>query len=437
MHDPLPRFDLEAQEQLKETGVRMTRRVTLCVCLFIALALAYASWVQMDVVVTAQGRVVAAGHSKQVQAAQAGVVRRIAVRDGQAVTAGDLLIELDPTDSAADRDRLARDHWEALADVARLSALAADAQAWRRPPGLPAMVAFHQQALFEQRRAEESAQVAALQTEIARREADRDAAAANLEQSQRSEPLVRRKLALREELASSGYISGNGLIDAQMEALQAQRDIAVQVHRLREAQAAHEAAVVQGAQVRAQWRARHQTELLAAMQRRDGLSQELLKAQQRHALHTVRSPVQGVVQQLAVSTEGAVVSQGQQLLVVVPSHPVLEVEAQVLNRDIGHVQVGQPVVAKVEAFDFTRYGAIAGEVSWVGADALQDAKQGPVYPVRIQLQAAQTPQAGTSGIGRIAAGMSVAADIRTSQRRLIEYFLSPLLRYKQEALRER
>lgn len=127
----------------------------------------------------------------------------------------------------------------------------------------------------------------------------------------------------------------------------------------------------------------------------------------------------------------------QPLMTIVPADTPLELEAQVANRDIGHVRVGQRVINKVETFDFTRYGYIEGEVLWVGTDAVQDQKMGPVYPVRITLNSTQTPTAVNGHAGLIKAGMSVTSDIRTDQRRLIDYLLAPMLRYKQEALRER
>jgi hemolysin D len=121
----------------------------------------------------------------------------------------------------------------------------------------------------------------------------------------------------------------------------------------------------------------------------------------------------------------------------VPENTPLELDAQVMNRDIGHVKVGQRVINKVETYDFTRYGYIEGEVLWVGTDAVQDPKLGLVYPVRIKLAHMETPNMVNGRKGLVTAGMNITADIRTDQRRLIEYFVAPLLRYKQEALRER
>ena len=131
------------------------------------------------------------------------------------------------------------------------------------------------------------------------------------------------------------------------------------------------------------------------------------------------------------------VTAAQPLMTVVPEASPLEIEAQVMNRDVGHLRAGQRVINKVETYDFTRYGYIEGEVLWVGNDAVQDQKLGLVYPVRIKLAQTETPYVVNSHKGTVTAGMSVTADIRTDERRLIEYMLAPLLRYKQEALRER
>ena len=154
-------------------------------------------------------------------------------------------------------------------------------------------------------------------------------------------------------------------------------------------------------------------------------------------MQVLKAPIDGIVQQMAVTTVGGVVTQAQALMTVVPENTPLEVEAQVLNRDIGHVKVGQRVINKVETFDFTRYGYLEGEVLWVGTDAVVDQKLGPVYPVRIKLGGRETPNIVNGRKGSVTAGMNITADIKTDQRRMIEYFLAPMLRYKEESLRER
>ena len=128
-------------------------------------------------------------------------------------------------------------------------------------------------------------------------------------------------------------------------------------------------------------------------------------------------------------------SPAEPLMVVVPEGVVLEVHANVLNRDIGFVEVGQPAEVKVEAFPFTRYGLIDGEVVSLSADALVDEQLGPVYPMKVRLEE-ESIQVGDRWVG-LSPGMTVTAEIKTGKRRAIEFFLAPLLRYRSEALRER
>jgi hemolysin D len=160
--------------------------------------------------------------------------------------------------------------------------------------------------------------------------------------------------------------------------------------------------------------------------------EELTKATQRQSQQVLRSPVDGVVQQLAITSEGAVLKAADPILVVVPDSGELIVEAQVLNRDAGFVEAGQPVTVKLEAFPFTRYGTLEGRLAWISRDAIQDEKLGPVYAARVTVQ----PPPKGSAI-EVTPGLAASAEIRTDERRVIDYLLSPLERAVSEAGRER
>ena len=429
-------FSLQALALQAQPPRLLARSVSLAVCAFAALACAYATLAHIDIVVSAQGRVIPGGKSKVVQPLEAGIVRRIAVHDGQAVKAGDVLIELDPTVAAADQQRLRREQWEGAAEVARSEALL-HGRPFEPPSDLPADLRANALALLASRQAEHQSRLAALDADIARRQADRDAIGTNLSRLQGTVPLVRKKHEMRAELARTGHIAETGLIETQLELMNLEKEIAVQGKRLAESEAGLQAAHQQRTQAHAELRSRAAAELAEATRRRDSAQQELIKAEARQRQQVLRAPIDGVVQQLAVSTVGGVVTPAQALLTVVPDRSPLELEAQVANRDIGQIRRGQRVIAKIETFDFTRWGYIEGEVQWVGTDAVIDPKLGPVYPVRIELKAMQTPNAVGGQHGVVTAGMSVTADIRTGERRLIDYFLAPMLRAKEESLRER
>jgi RTX toxin transport system membrane fusion protein len=165
------------------------------------------------------------------------------------------------------------------------------------------------------------------------------------------------------------------------------------------------------------------------------LSQRLLQAKNKNRQHTLHAPVKGVVQQMVVHTVGGVVQPAQVLMVIVPEEAALEVEAMVLNKDVGFIASGQAVEIKVDAFPYTRYGTLSGEVVHISKDAVKDEKLGLVFPTLIRLKSSEF-QVGNMPFG-LQAGMSVKAEVRTGRRRVIDYLLSPLKQYQSEALRER
>ncbi|MES2951814.1 MAG: HlyD family type I secretion periplasmic adaptor subunit [Pseudomonadota bacterium] len=432
--NPFGSAALAVQSQPPRWAVRM---VSLGICAMVGVTLLFACFAKMDIVVSAQGKVIPSGKSKVVQSLEPGVVRSIAVRDGQSVKAGDVMLELDPTSTGADRNRLQRELWEGEADVLRTTTLLEGKTAFATPTGMPPEIAVNQSAMLQSKSAEQRAKLAALDADIGKRAADTDAIGSTLEQLRNSLPLIQQKHVMRQDLAKTGHVAKTGVIETQLELIGAEKELAVQGNRLKESQASHRAALEQRTQAVAEFRARISGELVDAIKKRDATRQELVKANQRWELQTLHAPIDGIVQQLAVTTVGGVVTAAQPLLTIVPENTPLELEAQVMNRDIGHVKLGQRVINKVETFDFTRYGYIEGEVQWVGTDAVQDPKLGLVYPIRIKLAQMQTPNQVNGNTGLVAAGMNVTADIRTDERRLIEYLIAPMLRYKQEAMRER
>jgi hemolysin D len=180
----------------------------------------------------------------------------------------------------------------------------------------------------------------------------------------------------------------------------------------------------------------HAAALAEAETRAHSLSKEVNKAQTRAAQQHLTAPIDGVVQQLAVHTVGGVVTPAQQLMVIAPQEGALEVEAWIENKDIGFIAESQDAEIKVESFPFTRYGIIEGKVLTLSGDAVPVDKVGLVYTTRVAM-AKSTIEVENGREVRLSPGMAVTVEIKTGQRRLIEYFLSPLLRGVKEAARER
>jgi len=212
----------------------------------------------------------------------------------------------------------------------------------------------------------------------------------------------------------------------------------------------------QRAEAGAEYRRERYTELVEAERKAKGLSEDLIRAQHRTALQVLTAPVDGTVQQLAVHTIGGVVTPAQTLLVVVPIESHIEIEAMVLNRDIGFIHAGQDAEIKVDAFNFNRYGLLHGTVMNVSTDSItrdkpvdkssgadpgaqdessEPANQELVYAARVSLD--RTQMQIDDRLVDLSPGMAVTVEIKTGSRRIISYLLSPLMRYKQDALRER
>jgi hemolysin D len=159
------------------------------------------------------------------------------------------------------------------------------------------------------------------------------------------------------------------------------------------------------------------------------------KTQQRSQLMQLRAPVDGTVQQLSIHTVGGVVTPAQELLAVVPSTESLEVEATVLNKDIGFVRAGQRATVKIESFPYTRYGYLEGIVESVSHDAAQDENLGLVFQARVRLSKASLLIDDVTVA--LTPGMALSVEIKTGTRRVIDYVLSPLRQHQTESMRER
>jgi hemolysin D len=176
--------------------------------------------------------------------------------------------------------------------------------------------------------------------------------------------------------------------------------------------------------------------LADAETRAHSLSKELAKAHTRASQQYLTAPIDGVVQQLAVHTIGGVVTPAQQLMVIAPNEDHLEIEAWVENKDIGFVNENQEAEIKVESFPFTRYGTIAGRVLSLSKDAVPLEKLGFFYGARVSLEQS-TIRVDNGRDVPLTPGMNVSVEIKTGQRRVIEYFLSPLVQALNDSVRER
>ncbi len=406
----------------------------LCLMVFIAWSL----WADFDVVVSSTGSAVASSKTKVVQALEAGRVVAIHVKDGDTVEKGMPVVALDATVAAADREKTEQESLEALLDVHRLNAQLKGRSALEDVPAqVSAELVERQNHLLASRKAEQEQRIAVLRQEAVRKASEMKFSAANIQKIAATLPILQQRLEMREKLLKEGFIAEISVIDSRLEVAAQQSELTVQKEKLKESESALKAAELATMQAQAEYVSRTAAELNDAQRRLHSGQREWVKAAYRESYQLLSSPIGGTVQQLAVHTVGGVVNPGQSLMTVVPREEGIDVEAQVPNKDVGFLRVGMPVTVKLDAFEFTKYGALEGVVQWIGADAVKDDKLGTYYPVRVSLKNTRLPVSVGDQHPEVRIGMSVTVDIAIGQRKAYEFFLGPLLKYKNESLRER
>lgn len=283
------------------------------------------------------------------------------------------------------------------------------------------------------------------------------AAEATLRKYQETTAIAGERESSARPLVESGALSRLDYLQLKQALEESSNDLAAQRETVKQAQAAQEEAQQGVEQVLHDRNADILSDLNERVTNEPGLRGDLAKAQELLALKWLRAPASGLVQKIDVSTIGQVVTAGQVLVTIVPDGTPLIVEATLTNQDIGYVKPGQPVEVKVDTFPFQKYGALKGSVIWVSADAedkdsaardldvrsgapmsedeakaASNPNAGYVYKVRVRTE---VPRFLVDGQPRsIQSGMTVQADIVTDQRRIIDFFLSPVEKYLNEGL---
>ncbi|MGE4338327.1 HlyD family type I secretion periplasmic adaptor subunit [Stenotrophomonas acidaminiphila] len=432
---------LPAHLELTETPVSPAARWTMrIIAAFFCIALLWACIGKVDVVAVAPGKTVVGSRTKVIQPLETAVVHRILVRDGQAVKQGDILVELDATATGADfrqaDEALIAARLAQLRQTAMLQAL--DTGVLPGMPDDPGASASRVRAAWDlaaSELAEYQARRQNLLAAIAQREAQANTVRSQIGPMEQSLAISRERVADLERLLGGQYVSRHEYLARQQEMVELERALAAQKATLLETRSALVGAREELRVLETDTRQQVFDNLRQAREQAGQYEPQVAKTRQRDELMQLRAPVDGTVQQLAIHTVGGVVTPAQALMAVVPNQESLEVEATVLNKDIGFVRPGQPVTLKVESFPYTRYGYLEGIVETVSHDAAQDEQLGLVFPARVRLQRADLMVDGVKVA--LTPGMSLSAEIKTGKRRLIDYVFSPLQKHGGEAFRER
>ncbi len=432
---------LPAALEIQETPPSpIGRAITWSIVILFTIAILWACFGKVDIVATAQGKVIPSDRTKIIQPLEIGSVSVIHVREGQSVKKGDPLIDLDTTGTQADATRLGNEYSTAQAELARATALIIAMQSHTAPiahwPNTTSIdVLEPQKQLLASQWQQHQATLSSLDNEKLRREAELIGTEEQIKKLAATLPIITERAESLKTLADKQLAPRHTYLELEQQRIEQTQDLAIQKQRRQEL-------IANLAQLKEQRKVEEANalnnalaELTDAKRRGQGLNQESIKADQRNQLLRLTAPVDGIVQQLAVHTIGGVVTPAQQLMVIVPQDEGIEVEAIIVNRDIGFVREGQIAEVKVDAFPYTKYGAIDAELINVSNDAVADEKLGLIYTARVLLK--QNTIRVEDKMINLSPGMSVTVEVKTGKRKLIEYVLSPLMQYADESGRER
>lgn len=409
---------------------------------FVGITIVWASVGRLDVTAVAEGATIVSSRVKSIQSPERVVVSAVLVEDGDHVSTDEPLVRMRSEKVMADvrsykeelrRSRIAIKRHEALLraderggdDIPRL----------RAPEGLPPRLVVRERELMLSQWRSYRDQWAELDREHANREARIGTIEASIESMDAVLPYIEERVERLKQLVERNVASRQELDDARRELVDKKQERQVERHRLVEARAELGLVGQRLQSLRSEFRAEQTSALSETEARVARIEQDLAKARARLEILTLRSPIDGIVQDLSVHSSGEVVQPADVLMRVVPEDQPLEVEAKILNRDIGFAHVGQEVEVKLQAFDFTRYGAIPGVIRKISPASIEDEQLGRIYRAIVALERHHV----TVDEERrpLRPGLTATVDINMGSRRIIEYFIGPILRYRDQALQER
>lgn len=433
---------LPAAEEIIETPAAPFGAVVIWLTtILLALALAWAYLGQIDIVAVGNGRVSNDGSVKVVQSASYGVVKRITAQEGQRVHKGDVLVELDKTTAEKELATTTQSLNIARAerDILRRLAMGNGADDIINSAGVSDEAKAVLREFTTSQLALASAKEQALKGSIASHQRQlqfNQQTKAQLESE--AQKLKDRQTKVKQKLESANAI----------ERIRLQNELDTLEQRIT---TANSAATSQGQQVLqsqltlAQAQSQSQVSLaetnssiggqvIAQEQRIAELENNLAKAKRTLEQTTITAPVDGTILALNTRTIGGVVNVAERIAQIVPDNDLLYVDVTLDNQDVGFVRVGQRVVIKVATYPFQRYGYLEGTVENISPDAIQDEKKGLVYKAKVKLSGANSSKKNRL---KLLPGMSVSAEITTGKRRIIEFFLDPLMTHIDDSLKVR
>lgn len=406
--------------------------------LLIVASVSWASLSNIDIVSSATGKSVPSSRIQLIQAPQLGIIESIYVKEGQKVAKGELLVKLDDKQINSEYRDSQTQLTQLSAKKARLQSLIYSVEnneelnVYPEPENPSEKMEYF---LLHDGWSMYQSERASMMNKCDSKQASLNRINADIKRLEKLLPFSKKNLQRSQKLFKKGGISQDKL-DQDKEAF-VERISSLEVLKQQQAEAQSELDLANQELIAYKQRFINDLSIdrVETEQAIQSINEKALRADVLMKQFELRSPVSGVAKDVVVNTLGGVVQAADTLMKIVPEEVPLEIEAKILNRDIGFIYEGQKVKVKVDTFNFTKYGSIPGVIRYLAQDTIEDEQLGPVYLAIIELER-DTIQVG-SRTAKLVPGMTMTVDIHVGERKLVEYVLNPILRYQNEVMRER
>ncbi|MGY3572477.1 HlyD family type I secretion periplasmic adaptor subunit [Vibrio sp. SCSIO 43135] len=423
--------------------------------LFFAIAIAWASWAEIDKVTVGQGKVVPSSQIQVVQNLEGGLVKQILVREGETVQKGQQLLLIDDTRFRSDFREREQQVANLTASVLQLSASMTSVvvnedfteKDWKKsvmldygklafPPAFEEKqpkLAARQKAEYRQDLNNLRNQISVIDQQVNQKQQDLVEIQARVKNLRQSYNFAKKELEITKPLADEGVVPRIELLKLQRQVNDTRREMTSSELKIPVLRSAIKEAMLSRIDAAQKFRSEQQEKLNQAQDKLSAITESAVGLEDRVNRTVVVSPVTGTVKTLYVNTVGGVIQPGMDIVEIVPTEDTLLVEAQIAPQDIAFLRPDLPAIVKFSAYDFTKYGGLEGELEHISADTTKDEEGNSYYLVRVRTEQTSLGQGETLPI---IPGMTASVDIITGKRTVMNYLLKPILSAQQNALKE-
>jgi len=399
------------------------RVIAFLIITFFSIGVTWAIVGEIDIVAVAHGKIIPSSHSKIIQSIEMGKVKAIYVEEGQQVKQGDVLIELDETISTADYANINQQRIALQIEIQRLKCLI-KVVTDKKDSCKQELTDSLQESILQNQVNEYKQNLSSLKSSHQQKQSELMSVIASVEMLEQTLPITEKRMNAANGLYDKKLLSEQEYLEVKQGYIENTQNLKAEVNKRQQVEFELENVALQTAQFSHEFKSRMMQELASKQIQYESLQQEFVKSEQRNNFQVLRSPINGVVQQVSVHTIGGVVSPAEALMVVVPENDALEVEAYLENKDIGFVSKNQTAEIKIDTFPFTKYGVIDGTVISVSTDAVNNEEMGLVFTMRSSMNSSTIKVNGVDV--KLSPGMSVSIEVKTGKRRIIEYLARPV-----------